>query len=444
MGGEQRLLAWLKEGGARFARLELRACADGEREVRAAKPVERGMQLLALLPEQVLTVEHTRSRPLGKKIADAVSGPDGEDNELALYLVIAEPDGPFGPYVDSLPESLQNFPQFWSDEELELLRGSQVRELALERRASLEAERDALVRAVPELDERVSAAAFARARALVLSRNFTLDSRAGKRRSLVPLADMLNHVTAFETRWTGTEEGGFVITALTDVNAGAPLHLSYGSKCNSRYLLNYGFTLDGNELDNRARVRVSAPGDPRKRRLLEIAAGAATRDFRVTARYHDPATRELFAWLRVVLADDEELALAATRPSVDPLSPRNERRVLATLEQACLASLDGYASSLDEDEHALRERGLARNRRNALVLRRDEKVVLHALARLAREAKPLLNERWAALSERPPESFGEHAGYVRAAVLPALRDDPWAALGAAERSGHRLSRIPVR
>ena len=54
-------------------------------------------------------------------------------------------------------------------------------------------------------------------------------------------------------RWAydGAAEA-FKITALTDIEAGAEVFDSYGKKCNSRFLLNYGFAVaDNRDADGR-------------------------------------------------------------------------------------------------------------------------------------------------------------------------------------------------
>lgn len=58
----------------------------------------------------------------------------------------------------------------------------------------------------------------------------------------VAYADMLNHRRPRQTTWTYTDEKqGFIIEAMEDIKRGEQVYDSYGKKCNSRFLLNYGF-----------------------------------------------------------------------------------------------------------------------------------------------------------------------------------------------------------
>ena len=64
---------------------------------------------------------------------------------------------------------------------------------------------------------------------------------------LVPFADMLNHKRPRQSVWTYDDDTqSFVIRSLTALRSGEQLFDSYGRKSNSRYLLNYGFTVEDN------------------------------------------------------------------------------------------------------------------------------------------------------------------------------------------------------
>lgn len=58
---------------------------------------------------------------------------------------------------------------------------------------------------------------------------------------------MLNHRQPKQTIWNYVESvNGFVIESLEDIEVGQEVFDSYGRKCNSRFLLNYGFILEDN------------------------------------------------------------------------------------------------------------------------------------------------------------------------------------------------------
>ncbi len=58
---------------------------------------------------------------------------------------------------------------------------------------------------------------------------------------------MMNHRRPRDTIWTyDNTQKAFTVTTLKNINAGEEVYDSYGKKCNSRYLLNYGFTVKNN------------------------------------------------------------------------------------------------------------------------------------------------------------------------------------------------------
>lgn len=65
---------------------------------------------------------------------------------------------------------------------------------------------------------------------------------------LIPFADMLNH--SYERKQTNysfdAERNGFKFEALQDIPENIEITTTYGSKCNSRYFMSYGFVPESN------------------------------------------------------------------------------------------------------------------------------------------------------------------------------------------------------
>lgn len=86
---------------------------------------------------------------------------------------------------------------------------------------------------------------------IACSRNFGIVVNGLRTSALVPFADMLNHLRPRETKWTfDSHTQNFTITSLTAIQPGAQVYDSYGKKCNHRFLLNYGFSLENNIEDD--------------------------------------------------------------------------------------------------------------------------------------------------------------------------------------------------
>jgi len=130
------------------------------------------------------------------------------------------------------------------------LEGSFTLSKIAERIDSLRREYDNIKRAVPEFGI-FTADEFVWARLVVITRIFGLVIDGNKTDGLVPYADMLNHKRPRETKWTFDDSRhGFIITSLKTIARGEQVFDSYGRKCNSRFFVNYGFSLDDNS-DNR-------------------------------------------------------------------------------------------------------------------------------------------------------------------------------------------------
>jgi protein-histidine N-methyltransferase len=70
---------------------------------------------------------------------------------------------------------------------------------------------------------------------------------------------MLNHKRPRQTSWYYCDERkGFVIDSLAAIKRGEQIYDSYGKKCNSRFLLNYGFINLNNDA-NEYPYRVGLP-----------------------------------------------------------------------------------------------------------------------------------------------------------------------------------------
>lgn len=120
-----------------------------------------------------------------------------------------------------------------------------------DRKYNLTADYEAICAVVPELRDIASVQDFWWARMMVASRNFGVMIDGQRTDVLVPYADMLNHYRPRQTRWAFDNHlQSFTMHSLVKLQAGQQVYDSYGKKCNSRFLLNYGFTVEHNADDD--------------------------------------------------------------------------------------------------------------------------------------------------------------------------------------------------
>ena len=113
-------------------------------------------------------------------------------------------------------------------------------------KAAIKSDYDQILGVAPEF-AKFSLGEFSWARMIACSRNFGIVVNGLRTSALVPFADMLNHLRPRETKWTfDSVSQCFTITALAPIQPGAQVYDSYGKKCNHRFLLNYGFSLENN------------------------------------------------------------------------------------------------------------------------------------------------------------------------------------------------------
>lgn len=346
------LRQWLERSGAQLPLVAVAEDDNGEREVRAVESIAAGAEVLAIPLSLIMTERTAWQSTVGRAIAASGVQLRSTQSVLAAFLLQEReaPDSFWTPYLDSLPRAFPHVPLFFDGAELALLEGSLASEMIETRHRALADEYGLLCAGVPAF-RRHSLRDFVWARVAVITRAFAVRVAGDLMDALVPIGDLLNHRRPRETTWAiDDERGRFVMTSLRSFAAGESIHDSYGIKCNGRFFVNYGFCLSDNSANEAVlRFDETTPGwsgDPRA--------------FRVRAEVDDQA-RELFDRLR-------QLDGAA---------------VCWVLTAACEQALRRFPTTLAEDETILGRPGLSINARNAVLMRRGEKRVLHFFRELA-------------------------------------------------------------
>ena len=147
-------------------------------------------------------------------------------------------------------------------------------------------------------------------RMMVSSRIFGIQVEGVKTDGFVAYADMLNHKRPRQTTWTYTDDRkGFIIEAMDDIKRGDQIYDSYGKKCNSRFLLNYGFinlNNDANEVPIKVRYNEDDSLVGVKKEMINDPTDF--KKFRVVDNLEDKVMHEFLSWLRFV-EYDENIAL---------------------------------------------------------------------------------------------------------------------------------------
>merc|ERR1712205_274204 len=157
----------------------------------------------------------------------------------------------------------------------------------------------------------------------VCSRNFGLVVNGLRTAAMVPYADMLNHYRPRETKWQFEDScQAFTITTLRRIGIGAQIYDSYGQKCNHRFLLNYGFSVENNEESdgtnpNEVPLLFSLDSDDplheEKCRFWRRDGSFPSRRIRICIGENENS-RAMFQMLRIIVADEEEFRMLTETP----------------------------------------------------------------------------------------------------------------------------------
>ncbi len=213
------LTTWLVNNGAKFPFLEIEKYCEEVRGVYAIQDVSKGEAIMSIPLKCLITVEMGQATAVGWAVRTAGLMFDAPKHVyLMLFLLVDRAKGNsfFQPYYDILPPTLSNMPMFWSDEELESLRGSHVLQQVEDRRDAIEQDYTAICDVYPLFANIATLEDFAWARMCVCSRNFGIVVQGKRTSALVPYADMLNHSHPRQTKWYVRS------TWLVDVFCGLP------------------------------------------------------------------------------------------------------------------------------------------------------------------------------------------------------------------------------
>jgi len=432
-------LRFLLKGGCIFPKLYLKFYTVEYRAVHATEKISVDEEVLFVPHDMIMTSDLAKASEIGQAILKSRVDIMSKHSYLASYLLqeIENPDSKWKPYIDILPAEHVTIPLFFQDEVRKELQGSIALRKLNARVESLQKEYDNICEHVPEFS-RFTHKQFVWARLVVITRIFGMVIDGVKTDGLVPMADMLNHKRPRETKWTYEQKKkGFVITALQTIGADTEVFDSYGRKCNSRFFVNYGFSLEKNA-DNEALMTFTLPPTYHNYHMKvmfldeEPIEGGVVKEFQIPMDYKETKVKECFSFLRVMHAHDKEMMMLTKQKMCDipPLSIKNEQLSLLALAKAAKISLSKFDHTLEHDNALLADEEnypKFSNKRNIVLMRRGEKEVLTFFANLAKICIPLLRKQWKDLKKEVASKYKYRTegnpltNYVNSIVVPLVK-----------------------
>ena len=376
----RQMFAWMVEHGATFPAVDVLCMEGGDREAYAQAPLKKGALILHLPRSLMMTTEVAKASRLGKQLA--LHHPDASYYSYlaALLLETRHYGGFWAPYVAVLPSTFAEHPLFFSEKELEWLKGSYALRLVRRDKKWLEREYRQLSDCLSD-GEYYSQEEHAWALVNVLTRTYSVRFNGKRSHAMMALADMPNHALRPNTLWDSESSRGFFHIAAHDIESGAPLMIRYWKECNALTFAIYGFCLQNNPY-NVAEIPLPSlmPDHPHFEEAREMGAVRdGVRVFKVPADVNDKRTQALFAYVRLSLPVEPSVARMERekyRILLDsPLHP-SERAAADTLATACRHRLQQFDTSIGEDQDILKKSTLPLKLRFAIQVRLGEKVIL--------------------------------------------------------------------
>jgi histone-lysine N-methyltransferase SETD3 len=396
---------WLSDGGAEFDKIKMRYYSEGYRGVHARARIRKNENFLYIPKNLLITLEMSKEAPVGarmEKLKLSLLSP--KHSYLTSYVLqeLHNKDTKWQPYLDLLPKDLSSFPISFTHEEKKWLEGSPFLDQVEDKIKDMGKDYDTIVEAVPEF-RKYSLEEFKRVRMLVSSRIFGVMIKGVKTDALVPLADMLNHKRPQETSWEYSDKKeGFIIEAKVTIERGNQVYDSYGKKCNSRYFLNYGFTVENNDA-NEVPIKISLDEEDKLYSVKKkILGNNKSKTIRVSEDLTEKNMVHFFSFLRFINfkgdpmtlykfqimegsskkadEDNEENYFQCT--NIPPISIENETQCLNQIKDQCKVQLNEYPTTYEEDLKLLEtNKDLTYNQRNCVIMRSSEKHVFSYVER---------------------------------------------------------------
>lgn len=400
------LCTWLLANDATLKNVNIIQYTDEYRGVTAGRMLKRGDYLARIPLKCIMSTTSSRQTKNGKILHEKGYN---DHNLLAIHLLDEkyDPCSLFSPYISILPTKFETVPLFFDEEKIKQLDKCFVVDMIRAKINLLEQEYEG-IKSI--LDIPYTFHEFVWARTVVITRVFGYKRDNKQESGLVPVADMINHSGDPSTNWKFSDENNtFDVSANRWILKGCDVFDSYGPKCNSRYMVNYGFTLPSNQKNNQCVLFIPTDNfsDKKKKLMLsettryddgyacyislvnqkletKVSSGKFTRmQFPIIRKNVDKCTNcayQLLRFCRIAVASEKDLESKIT---LCPISKQNEIDALVYLGTLVSDRLNEFETTIEEDLDAISRAQQYTDSYNIINTRISEKGTLDYYKRLA-------------------------------------------------------------
>jgi len=377
-------------------KIEICFYSDSNRYCRATEDIFDKDIIIRIPLEALMTLDGARQSQLGgyftPQLEKKLNSP--HHSLLSTFMLTEIDKGPkrkWKYYFDFLPANYNNFPIFYGEKEFNYLKGTQFLELLQKKKKEMKEDYDLLTNVIPGYSK-YDYNLFRKMREVISSRVFGVTIKGKKNDIIAPYADMLNHKRPRQTHWNYDDScNAFVVKGLANIKKGEEVFDSYGIKCNSRFLLNYGFTVENNEDNEFKIILILNESSPYFKEKMEYLGGKnCSKKFSLVLNESDNKITQFFAYFRFILYNKPNFKdVDATKP----ISLQNEIVLFTKLKEIMNLYLSKYPTTLDYDVEYFKKNkyNMDFNEYNCYVIRIGEKKILNYYLNMANNILQLLN-----------------------------------------------------
>jgi len=352
--------------------------------------IKNKMPLIKVPINCIISLEDSKvTNPYNKILVEKNINLNSIHSYLALELLfIRSTNDRRRPYINCLPKYFDNVPINFKISELQPLRESYAIIKILQKIYMLRTEYDNILTAIPYLP--YTFAEFVWARTAVITRVYAVNRNGKQDTVLVPFADMANHEIPPNTKWSFDEiSQQFIVESESYLKSGDVLYETYGCKCNYRYFVNYGFTINNNIYEEVALQFNSISRIFINNYINDIID---TKELQNTSIYdiceHRYKKDVIFNKLmNIIISEIEMFQIGYVyNEQVDKLmkfirnnevmSKQSEIKIHSTIVHMTDTMMSKFATSINDDEKLLQKYDFGFNYRNSIIMRLGEKKVL--------------------------------------------------------------------
>jgi histone-lysine N-methyltransferase SETD3 len=374
------LREWLLANGAEFGDIATEYYDVDYRGVTVVKPIKDNTVIIKVPSKCVISLEESKANPINKALVEHGMNYNSPHTYIAIELLLIKSDPTHFkyPYIRCLPKFFSNVPINFKEDELKQLEGSFALIKIQQKLQYLKLEYDNIVAFMKKAGSEFpfSYDDFVWARTAIITRVYAVErvinGESVKDTVLTPFADMANHVIPANTHWYFDKQTDcFTVKSTQYLQMGDKLYESYGQKCNYRYFVNYGFTVENNPFEEVCLVTNPI-----------LYAVISSKLYQTDEKYlnYINTSQDIFQVGYDITAEPFQTMIKTCRDKCQALMPSDKKQAeinaFYMVIEFSKRTLNGFETTLEDDRKLLKIMDHGFNERNCIIQRIGEKTLL--------------------------------------------------------------------